>query len=75
MSRAIELVESDVRELLIRRELPIDEDDVLHHLVDEVVGDYRERYLTGGLPPLDPADVELLRQRIVGFGVVTPLLG
>ncbi len=73
-ARAVDRVEADVRELLIRRNLPIDEDRVLHALVDEVVTDYRGRYLAGGLPALADREVELLRQRIVGFGAVTPLL-
>jgi pilus assembly protein CpaF len=73
-SRAVDFVEADVRELLIRRQLPVDQDHVLRALVDEVVADYRDRYLAGGLPPLVDRDVELLRQRIVGFGAVTPLL-
>jgi pilus assembly protein CpaF len=72
--RAVEHVEADVRELLIRRRLPVDEDHVLYALVDEVVADYRDRYLAGGLPPLVDREVELLRQRIVGFGAITPLL-
>jgi pilus assembly protein CpaF len=67
-------VEADVRELLIRRELPLDEDHTLRALVDEVVADYRDRYLDGGLPPLSDHDVDLLRQRILGFGALTPLL-
>jgi pilus assembly protein CpaF len=71
---ARERVEADVRELLARRELPLDEDRALRALVDEVVADYRERYLDGGLPPLADRDVELLRQRIVGFGALTPLI-
>jgi len=73
-SRALELVETDVRELLIRRELPVDDDRTLGALVDEVVADYRDRYLSGGLPPLVDHEVELLHQRIVGFGAITPLL-
>jgi pilus assembly protein CpaF len=73
-ARAVELIEVDVCELLIRRELPIDEDDALRALVDEVVADYRDRYLAGGLPALADRDVELLHQRIVGFGAVTPWL-
>ena len=74
MTRAIELVEQDVRQLLVRRELPLDEDAGLRGLVDEVVADYRDRYLAGGLPALPDQDVELLHQRIVGFGAITPLL-
>ncbi len=71
---AIALVEHDVRELLARREVAVDEDRALQSLVDEVVADYRDRYLSGGLPALPDQDVELLHQRIVGFGVITPLL-
>lgn len=71
---ALEHVESDVRELLVRRELPLDEDGAIRALVDEVVADYRDRYLDGGLPPLSEHDVGLLRQRILGFGALTPLI-
>lgn len=71
---AIALVEQDVRELLAQRDLPLDDDALLRDLVDEVVGDYRDRYLSGGLPPLAERDVALLHQRIVGFGAITPLL-
>jgi len=67
-------VEADVRELLARREIPLDQDVVLRALVDEVVDDYRERYLEGGLPPLADEQVEQLRQRILGFGPLTALL-
>ena len=74
MTAAIELVERDIRELLGRRELALDDDGALRALVDEVVVDYRDRYLAGGLPPLADRDVALLRQRVVGFGAVTPLL-
>jgi hypothetical protein len=51
-SAALTHVESDVRELLVRRALPLDEDHALRALVEEVVADYRDRYLDGGLPPL-----------------------
>lgn len=73
-SDALDIVERDVRELLARREIPLEHDDELVHLVDEVVVDYRDRYLSGGLPPLAAQDVELLRQRVTGFGALTPLL-
>ncbi len=72
-STALAHVESDVRELLVRRELPLDEDQALGALVDEVVADYRDRYLDGGLPPLTEDEVDALRQRILGFGALTPL--
>lgn len=71
---ALEIVERDVRTLLERRELAPDHDAELVCLVDEVVLEYRDRFLSGGLPPLADADVELLRHRIAGFGALTPLL-
>jgi pilus assembly protein CpaF len=71
---ALEIVERDVRELLARREISLDHDHELDGLVDEVVLDYRDRYLSGGLPPLADRDVERLRQRVTGFGALTPLL-
>jgi pilus assembly protein CpaF len=71
---ALDIVERDVRELLARREIALDHDHDLGRLVDEVVVDYRDRYLSGGLPPLADRDVELLRQRVTGFGALTPLL-
>lgn len=71
---AIEIVERDVRELLHRRELADHADADLRGIVDEVVVDYRDRYLTGGLPPLTDQDVELLHHRIGGFGALTHLL-
>jgi pilus assembly protein CpaF len=74
-SPALARVEADVRELLVRRDLPLDEDATLQALVEEVVADYRDRYLDGGLPPLGDHEVGLLRQRILGFGALTPLLG
>jgi pilus assembly protein CpaF len=72
--RAIEIVERDVRELLARRELASHHDADLILLIDEVVVDYRDRYLSGGLPALTEADVELLHHRIGGFGALTRLL-
>lgn len=71
---ALAQVEADIRELLVRRELPLDEDHALRALVDEVVAEYRDRYLDGGLPPLADHEVDLLRQRILGFGALTPLI-
>jgi pilus assembly protein CpaF len=71
--RAVEIVERDVRELLERRELAGTDAD-LARLVDEVVVEYRDRYLGGGLPPLTDEDVELLHHRIGGFGALTRLL-
>lgn len=71
---ALDIVERDVRELVQRREVTLDDVAELHVLLDEVVDDYRERFLGGGLPPLTDDDVQLLRHRLAGFGVLTPLL-
>jgi pilus assembly protein CpaF len=72
--RAVEIVEREVRELVQRREVVLDEAGALHRVLDEVVADYRERFLGGGLPPLSDADVVLVRDRMEGFGALTPLL-
>lgn len=72
--RALTIVEEEVRELLARREVAVEDDHSLVGLVDEVVADYRDRYLAGGLPPLPDDDVELLHHRVAGFGALTPLL-
>jgi pilus assembly protein CpaF len=80
---AVEILEREVRELLQHREGGIgnhareedaEADRELGRLIDEVVIDYRERFLRGGLPALAEDDVRLLRQRIAGFGPITPLL-
>ena len=57
-----------------RRELRLGDRRRARRLVDEVVVDYRDRYLSGGLPPLTDEDVELLHHRIGGFGALTRLL-
>jgi pilus assembly protein CpaF len=72
--RAVEIVEREVRELVQRREIPLDDARELYVLLDEVVGDYRDRYLGGGLPALSDDDVQLVRHRMAGFGALTPLL-
>ncbi len=71
---AVEIVEREVRELVHRRDVGLDDATELHQLLDEVVADYRERFLNGGFPPLTDDDVELVRHRMAGFGVLTPLL-
>ena len=63
--RAIEIVERDVRELLASREIAIDHDPGLTRLVDEVIDDYRARYLSGGLPPLTESQLADL-ERVEG---------
>jgi pilus assembly protein CpaF len=50
---AIAVVEDEVRELVRRRGLdPVSEPGAVRRLVDEVVADYDERSVTGGLPQL-----------------------
>ena len=71
---ALDIVEREVRELVQRRELVLDDGAQLRVLLDEVVDDYRERFLGGGLPPLTDDDAQLLRHRLAGFGLLTPLL-
>src|SRR5680860_1570754 len=72
---AVEILEGELRELIQRRDLRLDAGDAeVARLVDEVVTDYRDRYLAGGLPVLDDDAVELLHHRVAGFGALTPLL-
>lgn len=71
---AIEILEAEVREVVQRRELSLDEPGALEDVIDEVVVDYRERFLAGGLPVLGDDEVSLLRDRVAGFGALTPLL-
>jgi pilus assembly protein CpaF len=71
---AIEIVEREVRELVHRRDVALADATELHRLLDEVVADYRERFLGGGLPALTDDQVQLMRHRMAGFGALTPLL-
>jgi pilus assembly protein CpaF len=74
-SRAVDILEGELRELIQRRELRFDAgDDEMIRLVEEAVADYRDRFLSGGLPILDDAAIELLHHRVAGFGPMTPLL-
>ena len=71
---AMEIVEREVRELVQRRDVGLDDAAELHRLLDEVVADYREHFLNGGLPALTDDHVQLVRYRMAGFGALTPLL-
>ncbi len=71
---APEIVELEIRERLEQREVALEHDADLHLLLDEVVRDYRDRYLDGGLPPLTEEGVESLRRRMLALGPLTPLL-
>jgi pilus assembly protein CpaF len=71
---AVEILEREVRQLVQRREVALHDVSELHHLLDEVVADYRERFLAGGLPALTDDQVQAVRHRMAGFGALTPLL-
>ena len=67
----VELVESEVRELVRRRGIdPVADRAAMRRLVDEVVADYDERALTSALPQL--GDVRQAARRVydnvAGFG-------
>ena len=77
MSTAQAIVEDEVRELVRRRGIdPVAEGGAVRLLVDEVVGDYRDRAVTAALPPLgDPTQVSRrVVDAVAGFGPLQPLL-
>jgi pilus assembly protein CpaF len=71
------LVEDEVRELVRRRGLdPSGDAPAIRRLVDEVIADYDERQLSGGLPAL-PDDRPVAREvfaAVAGFGPLQPFL-
>jgi pilus assembly protein CpaF len=71
---ALDIIEHEVRELIARRELAVEQPGVLTGAIDEVVADYRDRFLAGGLPVLADTDVRMLHDRVAGFGALTALL-
>lgn len=73
-TNAVGILEREVRELIQYRELNLQDESELVGIVTEAVADYRERFLGGGLPSLSNEDVELLYQRVAGFGAITPFL-
>lgn len=75
-SSAVEILEAEIREKVRHRELEAGAGggSEVSRLVEESVDDYRERYLRGGLPPLDDGDVRRLLDRISGFGALGPFL-
>jgi pilus assembly protein CpaF len=76
-SSAQGILEAEVRELVRRRGIdPIAEPDVVARLVDEVVGDYRDRAITSALPPLgDVVGVtRAVHDAVAGFGPLQPFL-
>ncbi|MFK5634521.1 CpaF family protein [Ornithinimicrobium sp. LYQ103] len=68
---ALQLLEDDVRELIRRRRLDPSRDDVqVRDLIGEVLDDYDERSLVGGLVPLpDRREAQrVLLESVAGFG-------
>ena len=68
---AVELIEAEVRELVRRRALdPVMDPAAVRRIVDDVLADYEERSVGGGLPAI--GDRQLLTQTVVdavaGFG-------
>ncbi len=71
------ILEFEVRELVRHRGLdPIAEPQVVARLVDEAVGDYRDRAITAALPPLGDvaAITRTVFDAVAGFGPLQPLL-
>ena len=74
---AQQILESEVRELVRTRGIdPIADADAVGYLVDEAVADYRDRSITGPLPPLtDTAAVtRSVLDAVAGFGPLQPFL-
>ncbi len=71
MASALELIESDVRELVRRRGLdPMSDPDRVRSLVTEVVTEYDDRALGSSLPPVGDARLtaRLVLDAVAGFG-------
>lgn len=71
------IVEDEVRELVRRRGIdPIAEPGVVARLVEEVVGDYRDRLITSALPPMGDvaSTTRSVLDAVAGFGPLQPLL-
>jgi pilus assembly protein CpaF len=76
-STAQAILETEVRELVRRRGIdPIAEPDVVGHLVEEVVSEYRDRSITAALPPMGDvvAATRAVLDAVAGFGPLQPLL-
>jgi pilus assembly protein CpaF len=74
---AVGVVEQEVRELVRRRGLdPAADSGAVRRLVDDVIADYDERSLEGGLPSVvDPHDVaRQVYDSVAGFGPLQPYL-
>jgi len=76
-SSAQSILETEVRELVRRRGIdPVAEPEVVGRLVDEVVGEYRDRSITSALPPMGDvvAATRAVLDAVAGFGPLQPLL-
>lgn len=76
-SSAQAILESEVRELVRRRGIdPVAEPEVVGRLVEEVVGEYRDRSITSSLPPMGDvvAATRAVLDAVAGFGPLQPLL-
>jgi pilus assembly protein CpaF len=74
---AIAHVELEVRELIRRTGLdPVRQGPSVRSLVEDVVADYGERSLSGGLPSMSDASVVVRRvwDAVAGFGALQPYL-
>ncbi|MFJ3956456.1 CpaF family protein [Arthrobacter sp. NPDC090010] len=68
---ALQIVESEVRELVRRRGIdPQVDDRLVRRLVTDAVSDYEERSLAGGLPALGSAEAaqQQILAKVAGFG-------
>ncbi|WP_375479203.1 CpaF family protein [uncultured Jatrophihabitans sp.] len=71
------LVETEVRELVRRRGIdPIAEPEVVARLIEDVIGDYRDRSINSTLPPMGDvaAASRAVLDAVAGFGPLQPLL-
>lgn len=76
-SSAQAILESEVRELVRRRGIdPVAEPEVVGRIVEEVVGEYRDRSITSSLPPMGDvvAATRAVLDAVAGFGPLQPLL-
>lgn len=71
---AVEIIEREVRAVVQQRELVLDDAGEIALVLEEVVADYQERFLGGGLPALSGTDARVLLDRLAGFGALTPFL-
>jgi pilus assembly protein CpaF len=71
------ILENEVRELVRQRGIdPIAEPATVARMVDEVVGDYRDRAITAAMPPVGDvvAATRAVLDAVAGFGPLQPLL-